>query len=94
MIVNLQKTPVDESADLVIHGFVDDVIEKLMAKLNLAIPQFSLSRWMKIEITTSRISGRETLRIAGLDETGGPYDLFQGSNLNAEEGVDKIVLSD
>ena len=92
--MNLQKTPVDESADLVIHGFVDDVIEKLMAKLNLAIPQFHLSRWMQVEITTSRISGRETLRIAGLDETGGPYDLFQGSNLNAEEGVDKIVLSD
>lgn len=33
VIVNLQKTKLDYLADLVIHGFVDDVIERLMKKL-------------------------------------------------------------
>ncbi|KAJ1441232.1 Sirtuin family [Sesbania bispinosa] len=40
VIVNLQKTPKDKKASLVIHGFVDKVIAGVMDHLNLQIPPF------------------------------------------------------
>ncbi|XP_061365985.1 NAD-dependent protein deacetylase SRT1 [Gastrolobium bilobum] len=40
VIVNLQKTPKDKKASLVIHGFVDKVIAGVMDQLNLQIPPF------------------------------------------------------
>ena len=38
MIVNLQTTPLDNLATLVIHAKCDDVIEMLMQKLGYQIP--------------------------------------------------------
>ena len=38
VIVNLQKTPLDTNAEFIIHGFIDDVIERLMKKLHMNIP--------------------------------------------------------
>ncbi|KAI4306222.1 hypothetical protein L6164_029515 [Bauhinia variegata] len=40
VIVNLQKTPKDKKASLVIHGLVDKVIAGVMDFLNLQIPPF------------------------------------------------------
>ncbi|CAH9076161.1 unnamed protein product [Cuscuta europaea] len=40
VIVNLQKTPKDKDASLVIHGFVDKVIAGVMNFLRLQIPPF------------------------------------------------------
>ncbi|GAB4845947.1 ditrans,polycis-polyprenyl diphosphate synthase [Ancistrocladus abbreviatus] len=40
VIVNLQKTPKDKKASLVIHGLVDKVIMGVMGQLNLQIPPF------------------------------------------------------
>ncbi|KAF7831269.1 NAD-dependent protein deacetylase SRT1 [Senna tora] len=40
VIVNLQKTPKDKKASLVIHGLVDKVIAGVMDLLNLQIPPF------------------------------------------------------
>ncbi|KAB1215098.1 NAD-dependent protein deacetylase SRT1 [Morella rubra] len=40
VIVNLQKTPKDKKASLVIHGPVDKVIAGVMDELNLQIPPF------------------------------------------------------
>ncbi|KAG6637810.1 NAD-dependent protein deacetylase SRT1 [Carya illinoinensis] len=40
VIVNLQKTPKDKKASLVIHGRVDKVIAGVMDRLNLQIPPF------------------------------------------------------
>uniref|UniRef100_K3Y901 NAD-dependent protein deacetylase SRT1 n=1 Tax=Setaria italica TaxID=4555 RepID=K3Y901_SETIT len=39
-IVNLQATPKDKKASLVIHGLVDKVIAGVMTKLNLRIPPY------------------------------------------------------
>jgi len=35
VIVNIQKTPYDKDAAVVINGFCDDVMEKLMQELGL-----------------------------------------------------------
>jgi len=40
VVVNLQKTKYDHKATLVIHGYVDDVMQRVMEKLGLDIPNF------------------------------------------------------
>ncbi|KAG2333191.1 hypothetical protein Bca52824_004371 [Brassica carinata] len=40
VIVNLQKTPKDKKADVVIHGFVDKVVAGVMETLNMQIPPY------------------------------------------------------
>ncbi len=45
VIVNLQKTPMDPYAALVIHGKCDDVMKITMQKLAIEIPQWRLQRW-------------------------------------------------
>ncbi|KAJ0261603.1 NAD-dependent protein deacetylase SRT1 [Hirschfeldia incana] len=40
VIVNLQKTPKDKKADVVIHGFVDKVVAGVMESLNMQIPPY------------------------------------------------------
>ena len=80
-MVNLQKTPCDAEADFVIHGLIDDVIDRLMVKLNLAIPTFKLDRWVKVSIEESK-TGKETLHVAGMDRLGGPYSLFKAVKID------------
>ena len=48
VIVNLQKTPLDKDASLIIHSKIDDMFEILMKKLNMQIPKFKLKRWVKL----------------------------------------------
>lgn len=40
VIVNLQKTKYDKKADVLIHAYVDDVMERVMKGLGLSIPAF------------------------------------------------------
>ena len=42
VIVNLQKTPLDSYAALVIHGKCDEVMAKVMQKLQIPIPEWRL----------------------------------------------------
>ena len=39
VLINLQKTPMDQYATLVIHGKCEDVMELLMEKLGYTIPE-------------------------------------------------------
>ena len=47
-MINLQKTQVDESAALIIHDKVDKVIQLLMKKLEIPIPDFRRSYRLKV----------------------------------------------
>ena len=86
----MQKTPLDEYADLVIHSMIDTVIDLLMKKLNIPIPQFKLDRWMKVELEVSK-SGKETLHAYGVDKLGGPYDLFKAINIDGSLGAHSVL---
>ncbi|GMH35465.1 hypothetical protein BSKO_03333 [Bryopsis sp. KO-2023] len=44
-IVNLQKTPKDGDADLVIHSRVDEVMRSLMGRLKIKVPNFLRRDW-------------------------------------------------
>lgn len=41
VICNLQPTKIDKSANLILRAYVDDVMEKLMKRLGIAIPSYS-----------------------------------------------------
>lgn len=71
VIVNLQATPLDGSADLVIHARIQTVMAKLMEKLELPIPQFKLGRWAEVSLQG------DNLAVSGIDKNGGPYTLFK-----------------
>ncbi|XP_021002130.2 NAD-dependent protein deacetylase Sirt6 [Parasteatoda tepidariorum] len=43
VIVNLQPTKHDKQADIIIHGYVDEVMKKLMEYLNIEIPEYKIS---------------------------------------------------
>ena len=46
--------PQDNQADLIIHGYVDDVMEKVMEKLNIPVPTATLV------CPNSKLTGTET----------------------------------
>jgi len=70
VIVNLQKTPLDHLAHLKINAMCDIVMEKLMSKLGLEIPQFKLERLLKITAQNNSVA------FQGIDTYGSPYSLF------------------
>ncbi|KAL6570860.1 ditrans,polycis-polyprenyl diphosphate synthase [Orobanche gracilis] len=70
VIVNLQKTPKDKKASLVIHGRVDKVIRGVVSMLNMCIPPFVRIDLLQIMITQALSLDNKyvnwTLRIASV----------------------------
>ncbi|CAO2835754.1 unnamed protein product [Amaranthus hypochondriacus] len=58
VIVNLQKTPKDKKASLVIHGLVDKVIAGVMDSLNLQIPPFVRIDLFQVALTQALSSDK------------------------------------
>ena len=78
VIVNLQKTPLDDHAKFVIHAFCDVVMEKLMQRLGLEIPEFRLRRYLKIERQKSCV------RIVGVERDDSPFYYIKRIGLEAD----------
>lgn len=66
VIVNLQKTPLDDLASLRIHARCDDLMKLVMEELNLSIPPFLLHRCFQFE------EKNDSLTISGIDTDGTP----------------------
>lgn len=81
VIVNLQKTVMDDMADLVINAKLDDFAALLMKKMELRIPAFKLERWVELELEETK-SGKEILHLNGITEAGNPFDLFRSVSIN------------
>ena len=81
VICNLQKTPLDSYACLIIHAKCDDVIQLLMQKLNMAIPQFKLQKWLRVKLQDLD-QGKDKMTVAGVDRDGGPFELFKSIRIN------------
>lgn len=88
VIVNLQETPLDSMAFRV-NGLIDDVIFRLMEKLNLPIPAFKLPRHVSVMKTEKE--GKKGFKIRGVDEEGSPYSLFRGTVV-AFENKEKLPV--
>jgi len=94
VIVNLQATPLDKYA-LKINAMIDDVMVKLMKKLNLEIPPFTLTRRMIILKTRKDPRNNKEIKpslfIRGVDETGAPYQLFKSVEINLPATKENVI---
>ncbi|XP_035819118.1 NAD-dependent protein deacetylase SRT1 isoform X6 [Zea mays] len=83
-IVNLQATPKDKKASLVIHGLVDKVIAGVMSKLSLRIPPYiqKCVRW--------------TLRVTSIHGLRAPLPFLQSVKVSFPERPDlkSVVLKE
>ena len=73
MIINLQSTPLDNLATLVIHAKCDDVMEMLMQKLSYSIPTWQLKKRLEVSLTDDG----SKLQLRGVDDTRLPFHLFK-----------------
>lgn len=75
VIVNLQKTPMDAYAALRIHAKCDDVMNRLMEKLNIPIPKWKIVRYVEVVRKGNRFT------VNGRDEQLNYYSLFPTVNI-------------
>lgn len=97
VIVNLQATPLDSYA-FRINGLIDDVLTRLMAKLDLPIPPFTLKRRVAIKKTDVDPSkptqkGKTGIVVRGVDEAGSPFQLFTSVGINFAKSKENIVMN-
>ena len=78
VIINLQPTPLDDLATVRIWGLCDVVVDSLMKKLNIDIPDFILTRRLGIRQSKGEIIAR------GLDVDGSPFTLFKKIVINKD----------
>ena len=83
VIVNLQNTPMTNIA-LHIYAKIDDVMEMLMKKLEMPIPDFRLKRHAEFKLI--KAFKNEILEASGIDPSGCPYQIFKSVNLNNQNG--------
>lgn len=87
VIVNLQKTPLDSAASLVIRAFCDDVSKGVAERLGVTIPGFKLMRRVRVSVASApdkarlggagKSSGR-CLELCGLGLDDTPFALLTG----------------
>jgi len=82
-IGNLQSTPLASLAKLNIHTMCDDLMRKLMAKLDIPIPEWELHRRIRIKIK------QETISLMGLDLNQDiAYTLFSTIRIIVKQGTE------
>jgi len=84
VIVNLQKTPLDDQAALIIHGMCDDVMRRVMEKMKLEVPLFTLRRLIQARI--EEVKEKRIIKIEGVDSEGIPFSLFSKITTNFGAG--------
>ncbi|XWS51736.1 hypothetical protein CRYUN_Cryun11dG0009000 [Craigia yunnanensis] len=81
VIVNLQKTPKDKKASLVIHGFVDKVIAGVIGLLNMQISPYIRIDLFQTILTQSLSSDKKfvnwTVRIASVHGLSAPLPFIK-----------------
>ncbi|WVZ84030.1 hypothetical protein U9M48_031110 [Paspalum notatum var. saurae] len=97
-IVNLQATPKDKKASLVIHGLVDKVIAGVMSKLNLRIPPYIRTDFVQITLRHSlkKKCVRWTLRVTSIHGLRAPLPFLQSIKVSFPERPDMkpVVLKE
>lgn len=86
-IVNLQRTGLDKECAVRIFGKCDDVMIALMKKLKIAIPKWTLNRFIFIDFGPKK--KKNQILIAGVDADGTPFDYLSKIELNANNKIYK-----
>jgi hypothetical protein len=93
-IGNLQPTPLTSIAKLNIHTMCDDLMKRLMAKLDIPIPEWELHRRIRITIK------QRTVSLMGLDLNQDiAYSLFSTIRILVQQGTEtkydsKVIKSE
>jgi hypothetical protein len=85
-ICNLQKTPLDDDADLRIHARTDDLMIRIMQKLDMPIPRFILRRRLAVEVET-QAEERHQVKVYGVDVDGTPVTFLRSVKLEHSRRV-------
>ncbi|KAL7628021.1 hypothetical protein AAE478_002217 [Parahypoxylon ruwenzoriense] len=85
-ICNLQDTPLDWLTDLRIYSRTDELMIRVMAKLDIPIPSFILRRRLIVR-TESAGGGRHQLRVSGVDVDGTPVTFLRSVKLEYNRRV-------
>ncbi|CAF4562656.1 unnamed protein product, partial [Didymodactylos carnosus] len=83
VIGNLQLTPMASIAKLNIHAMCDEIMNGIMNKLNIPIPNWELHRRIRIVIQSNQI----TMTGLDLDQEHIPYSLFTQVNVSLRSGT-------
>merc|ERR1719242_2784874 len=82
VIVNLQKTPLDDVCSLRIFAKIDDVMVPLMKELGLEIPEWKLQRFMKVKVDPIEDEeDKKLLTISAVDVDGIDATVFNNVQL-------------
>merc|ERR1711879_585219 len=82
VIVNLQKTPLDNLCSIRIFAKIDDVMVPLMKELGLEIPEWKLQRFMKVKVDPIEDEEDKTLlTISAVDVDGIEATVFNNVQL-------------
>lgn len=87
VIVNLQKTPLDDLASIKINALCDDVIKRLMERLEIPIETYRLVRYCHLERNSEN-----TLAFRGIDATGIPYTFLKDARRCDKEAEKKVEM--
>ncbi|CAM0907738.1 unnamed protein product [Alopecurus aequalis] len=89
-IVNLQATPKDKKASLVIHGLVDKVISGVMFILNLRIPPYIRMDFIQLLLrhTVKKKCVRWTLRVTSIHGVRAPLSFLRSIEVSFPERPD------
>merc|ERR1719229_1984873 len=92
VIVNLQKTPLDDVCSLRIFAKIDDVMVPLMKELGLEIPEWKLQRFMKVKVQPlGNEADLKTMVISAVDVDGINATVFQEVKLSHNgNSIEKI----
>jgi hypothetical protein len=78
-ICNLQSTPLDKLSDVRVFAKTDDLMVRVMEKLNIPIPSFVLRRRLAVGFEGGE--GKPQLKVSGVDEDGTPATFLQSVRL-------------
>lgn len=75
-ICNLQETPLDELSDLRVHSTADDLMNRVMKKLDIRIPTFILHRHLVVDLKPQG-DGRHQFTVSGVDIDNTPVTFLK-----------------
>jgi len=88
-ICNLQSTPLDELSDVRVFAKTDDLMVRVMEKLDIPIPSFILHRRLAVGFEGGE--GKWQLKVSGVDEDGTPATFLQSIRL---EGCRRVLRTE
>ena len=89
VIINLQNTPMNSYASMIIHGIADKVISKLMGNFEIKVDTFKLFR--RIKFDRYKKGKYECLAVSGIDVDGRLYSFIKKVVVEMEKGKREML---